>query len=990
MSDSDADNIPSAWAGVMAKSSSPSTSEAESVPLGWAGVVPGNEPSLSEDDIFGDLLDPTEHMEAAAPPHDVDSADVELFAVVEQPPASSEPAAPPWKKAQRILVDRLLQKGPMPALEDGVVDEPADSAADDGDESTGGLADPEGGALAFLPAPVFARPGPRPASSDAELLPSCFSDIEFYDVLSACGVCLHKCPGLKEHDRQDPENQKIVRHCLVTGGLTLSLKAEAALQSVDPNKLRAMQAELAMAAILCQRHHAVDIGRAIVLALQQQSEQLINYIEFARYDETPLKFRAASGAWVSLEQAARDAKLPGLLAPRVVEEDALPGKMNNSETSVALLFRQNDTYFCLEIRFVHWLQTMMSTNGECYYRATQQGRLPMHEVAQAFTHRQRITATDQDGAIERCEATIQAKDPELHSLRAKCEVHKAAGHRKKVMKLFGPAISFLLHTSLAIGFGAAISVMREELRDVFRDSVVYKVGAPPPECRRQLDALLKVFANIDIPKAKLRATIIGILFNGSIYGDQIVHYCQGCCRDAADCLLKFQVYGVQALCGACPTPFPQHRWTRQEESVNFVGLFEGLNRLFSRTFKRFCYRVGVRVPRPQHAGQWGQQMMAIEAAVQEDQSREQEQGDPESVAKSLGQSTWQQKQVQQSNSRKIVLSMTDLEGDGPLAEVVVLANVVEPFRKFMAALLFLGGEQWQRDHEAALANKLLQGQPGELRPYRGLVAATCKVEDDISELVRLRMTDASFWESVPVRSRTVRLRANAFKSLGMLLGLLALSKTEHQGYPFKIFLLLLRPQDAALIAEIQMDEHLWDAWSRGFVLTWLAKGLTCTDALMDIRAALSLAVFDTAGLEAKHSAIRRVLKALSNQARTPSLATVSALEVLRLFRKYAGSVQKVLRSDGGGEEGEARGEADEQDQDDAGPPTKKGRRGGGGAWRKYCADKRGPGQRADFSALAVAYKNIDKESEEWSDLVKGGQSATRRHRQGVACTHSPT
>eukprot|EP00959_Pyramimonas_sp_CCMP1952_P309704 6481171-Pyramimonas_sp.AAC.1 len=45
------------------------------------------------------------------------------------------------------------------------------------------------------------------------------------------------------------------------------------------------------------------------------------------------------------------------------------------------------------------------------------------------------------------------------------------------------------------------------------------------------------------------------------------------------------------------------------------------------------------------------------------------------------------KQKQQSKSRRICCQMLSLDGRGPMAEVIVLSNVIEPQRRFMADLL---------------------------------------------------------------------------------------------------------------------------------------------------------------------------------------------------------------------------------------------------------------------------------------------------------------
>eukprot|EP00959_Pyramimonas_sp_CCMP1952_P168955 3529494-Pyramimonas_sp.AAC.1 len=184
------------------------------------------------------------------------------------------------------------------------------------------------------------------------------------------------------------------------------------------------------------------------------------------------------------------------------------------------------------------------------------------------------------------------------------------------MKLFAPRISFMNHGSLSIGMGSAMVTMRRELRRVLTESMEYRHGAPPPNYRNDVQSLLDVFWHSPEKLARLRRTIVEALFAGDLEGQTIVHWCAGCCSGREDCLAKFLVYGAQALCGAAPKPFSVHRWARQEHAVNWIGVFEGRYRLFTRVFIRFCAKVASKLARvPRHVpanSSWDQRAAAIE------------------------------------------------------------------------------------------------------------------------------------------------------------------------------------------------------------------------------------------------------------------------------------------------------------------------------------------------------------------------------------------
>eukprot|EP00959_Pyramimonas_sp_CCMP1952_P294699 6163740-Pyramimonas_sp.AAC.1 len=239
----------------------------------------------------------------------------------------------------------------------------------------------------------------------------------------------------------------------------------------------------------------------------------------------------------------------------------------------------------------------------------------------------------------------------------------------------------------------------------------------------------------------------------------------------------------------------------------------------------------------------------------------------------------------------------------------------------MADLLVLGGHKWEDEQRFVCIAHIVSRADRAFRSHRGLVAASGQVELDLINDVVARMSTPSRWEAVPPECRNVALRNKAFKGLASTLCLATYMMNFHQGYPFKIFNLMVNPSDE-LVSEILADHHLWCDWSRAFIAHWQTEGgLTCSGALLEIRVVLIIAKFDTSAIEAKHAAIRRVLRALCNQSKTPALSTASAMEVLRLFRVYAEKFGNILFPQGA----DGHGALENQGNDDPeqGPPSKK-------------------------------------------------------------------
>ncbi|NCF93784.1 MAG: hypothetical protein GWQ05_22925, partial [Verrucomicrobiaceae bacterium] len=889
----------------------------------------------------------------------------------------------------RFLVFKIKRMFSKPALvlaledgapcdDDGPIPEPLDS------ESVVEV-------LALIAPPSF------PVSENANLFPQLVGDAagpqdvyntDLLDGARGIAACLDRETAANQVCEH---NENVVRILVLEQSLTTTLKAEASRANAREYKIRSMRVELAMASMLADRMSILPFISNIIKCVSDSDDgSLISIIEVCRYDETPLRFTARADSLLSLDIAARNVKLPRLLGHVDTFEDAAITKLCHTLHGLSILIYVQNEYWSVEFSFPQWLQAMSSTRGECYYRCVQSGRLPLKGLSTCFHRRARIVTTDDDGAIHRCEAGIDTKGAptRTHTMILKCEVHKAAGMRKKTMKLFTAHISFLVHVSLAIGMGSAMVIMRRELRNVLKESIEYRYGTPPPHHRDELQALLDVFWHSPERTVQLRRAIVEGLFTGGLDGPTIVHWCAGCCGDRKDCLAKFCVYGVQALCGSAPKPFSIHRWTRQELVVNWVGMFEGCNRLFSRTFSRFCVKVGSKLLRPPRdvpaAASWEQRAAAIQDQPDAGAAGVQVPGEPSAAAPNAGgpaRTAWEEAQFQQSRSRSLVLGMcgSDAPGQGCLGDLITLAHVLEPQRRLMASLLYLGGATSQEceDEKAAVA-QMRDERFGNYQ-YRGLVAATCELENHVTEDVARRMPSPMVWNALPAHSRTQRLRTKAFQTLAMCLCLAEEMRALHKGYPFKLFRLLLTPDDASLVTEIEGDSHLWCPWSEAFIETWQVDGLTCDHALMDLRVSVLTATFDTSVLEAKHSAVRRVLLGRSNQTVPPSVDDISAMEVLRLYRKHAARVEKLLFPGSGGD-------LDGQTDAGAGPGEARGktsgkRRGGGGAWRLFVADH--PDVR-DMSIMSDMYKN--QTPEDLERLLERGLESTEQHRLGHAAT----
>ena len=181
-------------------------------------------------------------------------------------------------------------------------------------------------------------------------------------------------------------------------------------------------------------------------------------------------------------------------------------------------------------------------------------------------------------------------NPHIHCLHVDCQVHNCATIRK-TLSLIDTTVTSVVRTCLSRNVGSCMSAFRAELRCLLKpDAIIYRIGRAPVKYRLRRKSLFALFRPGTDRAPKLQRIIIDTLANGNPDSDRFEHWCDGCCRDAADCSWKLQTYLVASLAGAVPKIYSRSRWTHQEHSLEFIGMLEGIGRLFSRTYERFAAR----------------------------------------------------------------------------------------------------------------------------------------------------------------------------------------------------------------------------------------------------------------------------------------------------------------------------------------------------------------------------------------------------------------
>lgn len=253
-----------------------------------------------------------------------------------------------------------------------------------------------------------------------------------------------------------------------------------------------------------------------------------------------------------------------------------------------------------------------------------------------------------------------------------------------------------------------------------------------------------------------------------------------------------------------------------------------------------------------------------------------------------------------------------------------------------------------------------------------------ELEEAAIAQVRSAFVEPMHWSVLPLGRKTVDMRHLAFVSFSRTLCVFHDQMVKNKHYPFRIFLLLVDP---ALEATIIAERCQWDEWTVGFATAYKNKGgITCPDAMEDLRATACTLKVDMAQIEALHASLRRVVVTSGCQPHAFPFADGSADMVLRKFRRqreHLGERLKDLFATGG----------EPADRSSDTPAGSSGGlvgqpRGGGGPWRAFIADymDNHPNGSPDFEALAHLYNSLsDDEKERYKRL---GAMGARKHREG--------
>lgn len=806
----------------------------------------------------------------------------------------------------------------------------------------------------------------------------------FDEVLSALG----SSKGLAEAV-SDMSRQAVAEH-YDSGNVHLeSLSAESARFGCVPGHLARLRRELAAASLLVFASDTLHSMSNIADTAEQSGYKLRTFSEVMKYDETPMRTRTQDKEGTQALDAAIAVLGKHITLPLGSNFDNGPQKVLFGTRAYSMLLQKDSVFVLMVWKVPLWHVSMEGETANTFYDATQRTRLSTEGIARRFERKQRLCTTDGASAIGKVESALQfdMKYADFHFLHTKCTVHRFANCYSTGMSFLPEDISALVHASLALQDGSSMVRFRRALRNIISERLERITDrAPPAHCAEHRASFLNMFFRTSSRRDRLRSVIVQALANGDWSQEVVQHYCPaGCCGSHQETLDKFCGFLVRALCPTAPPTYPRDSWVGQAEALDWIGGLQCVHGLFLAALRRVSEVEG---EYPGHEladdaarGVGGPQGLRGSAGGGEGQGQAEgmaAQAEDRPIVVAGEQQQFQR--GQQSQSRMIALRwFSSGRTDGCL---VALRRIAEIHRVVMKTLLYCSGEAFESKQRYAEHLRETAGETAfASRAFRGLLLAEHEPVDSALRSCRDLLTDTKLWEALPGQDKNTDFKLELFKVVSAYFCVLSELRTEFEGYPMKLFLLL---RNADLAATIEGEPCRHDPFTASFVSHWSERGgIASQGALNDLRSTLLQASWDIVAVEVSHSRLRRTLVGSSTQTHTMSLPDASALELLRSFRKLKGNAQT-------GKAGAKRGLAHEPPEPTGQPESKRQRPGGGGPWRAFVSDMIRSGACRDLSKMSDLYPEAMLDPDKRAHYQALGSLATQHHREGGKLPFGPS
>lgn len=705
---------------------------------------------------------------------------------------------------------------------------------------------------------------------------------------------------------------KAVQHHMV------SKSALAERLGVDRGKLTTAMPLLACGVYLADRSKRAKVESAAVM--RKRPSDLMLFVDFCAYDETPLTVRLTSESAAGQPQIIKEA-IPSELVPSMGANLALAHRLTNSTPLLSglrntkapqkIIQTYQETGFLVKTEgsYVALISTTvcpLAVVDRCTAPALKEVQMrlsPVSRGSMGFAQAVRAVCTDSHPSNLAAERSIaQERQHQWSSLHTPCEIHKVAGCYGKTFIHLEDTVKGMISCGLSLRQGSSMTRFRKCLREEIASRFEVKAGVASRSAQSYKQHLLRLFVSHGT-KVAVRQLLLVLCPNGDWRSPKVQflvpHGQLG--KVDKDAALEHVTTGLTIALAACqPDLYPRHRWTGADLAVDSLGILEGCHNLLSTTFRRFAasYEGVSRAARimgvpqglaAQVPGQSADRPAIADAQSSQAEAPEQNAGadmadqlpDDDTARATEDGCDWSAINAVRRKAASFWLAKK------PWAKLVLLRTAMEPLRQLLARHFHTASEEWDLEQLKCVLDARAEGKEGwGMRDFRLRLAASCADEQKFFEQLQVAFQHADMWSVLPHDALNFEFRALTFKVLSRMgCCVHELLRHPHEQLPYQLFLLLWEPDLAeSLLAK---PACLWDAWS--------SKMRSEHPSLIgeDFMAKLGLIALmhwkDISRIEAKHASVRRLLFLASTHTHALSLEELSGqwcfLQVRRRTRR---------------------------------------------------------------------------------------------------------
>eukprot|EP00971_Amphidinium_carterae_P341413 6480195-Amphidinium_carterae.2 len=622
--------------------------------------------------------------------------------------------------------------------------------------------------------------------------------------------------------------------------------------------------------------------------------ELLMYVDFARYDETPMK--------VTIDQST-DELLPVGLSTSGGQGDEHDSKLHAGacgiRTKTTMTSNCSAKVVLLKSDLLSFNQLLgKKATGMVLAKALLQSGTPS-EHADKFMLKVRVASTDAAASNIVCERQLmETRDDQWTSMQLFCIVHVTAGILTKTMTLVDDDVSGMLNYALSLnGAGSTLDFRKALAAVVMKRPFIVQRGLPPLDVVEYNKFIIALFGSTGTRVAE-REAILERVCTGDWRktGAIEVYVPVGVCVDENKLRQQYLEYVVWVLCHKGYSAYPKHRWLGADTSIDEVCLGLALHNIAGEAYQLMCNvsqqsedvdRIGVQLAvsassaRIDHTSTSAAASDAIAIASHEADDHDDmmlgEAGMSEGALASddvVSSDKGATMAAENAVMRKKVLAWLAAK---PLGKCIIARLVMKPLMMLLRGYIARSGVDGET---ASLAATLQASQEasddaaiGEnlsaLERYVALI-------DENRFLANLSsVLSSDDWKYLPEGCLNLQKQALAFKlssKAGSLVYELLVCPTKLA--PLSIFRILHDRGHAEYLQQVE-PTCLQDHFTRAMLKRFPGEKLLGEDCLMCLKV-LAQAPMETVQIECGHGKTHRLITHASVQTHTPKLAYINS------------------------------------------------------------------------------------------------------------------